>query len=47
MCVTINSIANILGTFIWGYLGHKLGVIKTITVVVVFGLLGGILGFFS
>jgi len=46
-CLTINSIANIFGTFLWGFLADKYGVLKTITVIGSFSLLGGILGFFS
>lgn len=46
-CITFNTIANILGTFLWGFLAHKLGNIKTVSVVGVCTLIGGILGFFS
>jgi MFS family permease len=47
VCITINTVANILGTFLWGYLAHKVGTITTVAIVVSFTLLGGIIGFFS
>lgn len=47
ICIVINTIANILGTFLWGFLAHKLGNITTVGIVVSFTLIGGILGFFT
>lgn len=47
MCLTINTVANILGTFLWGYLAHHFGNITTISIIVSCTLLGGIIGFFS
>lgn len=46
-CIIVNTIANILGTFLWGFLAHKIGNITTVAIVVSFTLFGGILGFFS
>lgn len=47
VCITINTISNILGTFLWGYLAHKFGNITTVSIVVSLTLVGGIIGFFS
>ncbi len=46
-CITVNTISNIVGTFLWGYLAHKHGNIMTVSIVVSITLLGGIVGFFS
>jgi MFS family permease len=46
-CLNINIIANVLGTFIWGYIAHRFGNIRTIYLISFITLLGGILGFYS
>lgn len=47
LCIIVNTFSNILGTFIWGFIAHKIGNIKTVALVGTFALIGGILGFFS
>jgi MFS family permease len=45
--IVINTTCNILGTFLWGFLAQKFGNITTISIVVGFGFVSGIFGFFS
>jgi MFS family permease len=46
-CIVTNTVANIFGTFIWGFLAHKIGNITTVGIVGAITLIGGILGIFS
>ena len=45
--IVINTVCNILGTFLWGFLAQKFGNIMTIGMVAGFGFISGLFGFFS
>ncbi len=46
-CIIVNTVSNIFGTFLWGFIAHKIGNIMAVGIVGSFALIGGILGFFS
>jgi len=45
--VVVNTVCNILGTFLWGFLAQKFGNITTIGLVAGLGFLSGVFGIFS
>jgi MFS family permease len=46
-CLVANTVTAIIGTFIWGYLGDKFGIAKTMVYLITVDLLIKLIGIFS